>query len=142
MKIILIHGPNLNLLGSREPDKYGHETAESLLAHLKTQFTNCQIEYFQSNHEGELIDAIQKAKHTYSGILINAGGLSHTSISMADALRSIALPAINIHITNIYSREEYRHSDPIGDACSGSIIGLGTDGYQLAMECLLDQIIK
>lgn len=141
MKILLIHGPNLNLLGMREPDKYGTANAESILANLKIQFPNDTISYFQSNAESEIINAIQNAKtDNYSGILINAGGLSHTSISIADAIRGIGLPTISVHITNIYQRENYRHMDIIGDACSGSIVGLGTDGYQLAMECLIDEI--
>jgi len=140
MKILLIHGPNLNLLGSREPDKYGSETVETILANLRSNFSKLSIDYFQSNSEGEIIDCIHNAKNSYNGILINAGGLSHTSISIADALRSIGIPTINIHITNIQQRESYRHTDIIGEACAGSIVGLGTDGYLIAMECLLDNL--
>ena len=140
MHILLIHGPNLNLLGTREPAKYGTANSENIVADLQSKFPDCNIAYFQSNAEGELVNAIQKAKGNYQGLLINAGGLSHSSISMADAIRSIDMPCISIHITNIYQRETYRHQDIIGEACKGAIVGLGTDGYQLAMECLLDEI--
>lgn len=142
MNILLIHGPNLNLLGTREPAKYGNANSEKIVADLQSKFPDCNIAYFQSNAEGELVNAIQKAKDNFQGLLINAGGLSHSSISMADAIRSIGLPCISIHITNIYQRESYRHQDIIGEACKGAIVGLGTDGYQLAMECLLDEIQK
>jgi len=142
MNILLIHGPNLNLLGTREPAKYGTANSEKIVADLQSKFPDCNIAYFQSNAEGELVNAIQKAKGNYQGLLINAGGLSHSSISMADAIRSIDVPCISIHITNIYQRETYRHQDIIGEACKGAIVGLGADGYQLAMECLLDEIQK
>lgn len=139
-KVLLLHGPNLNLLGSREPEKYGHATSEAIVNDLKNRFPDIALDYLQSNQEGELTDIIQKSAATYSGILINAGGLSHTSIAMADAIRSIAIPSIAIHISNIYNRENYRHTDIVGEACKGSITGLGTAGYALALECLLDEI--
>ena len=142
MNILLIHGPNLNLLGTREPAIYGTANSENIVADLQSKFPDCNIAYFQSNDEGELVNAIQKAKDKYQGLLINAGGLSHSSISIADAIRSTKLPCISVHITNIYQREAYRHQDIIGEACNGDIVGLGTDGYQLAMECLLDEIQK
>lgn len=142
MQILLLHGPNLNLLGTREPEKYGHATAESILSNLQKEFPTITFNYFQSNHEGELIDAVQKAKNQYDGILINAGGFSHTSIGLADAIRSIQIPTISIHITNIYNREDYRQIDIVGQACLGAIVGLGTNGYQLATECLIDEINK
>jgi 3-dehydroquinate dehydratase-2 len=142
MNILLIHGPNLNLLGTREPDQYGNASSETIVNDLKMQFPDCIISYFQSNDEGELVNAIQNAKQNVQGILINAGGLSHSSVSIADAIRSIKLPCICIHITNIYQREPYRHTDIIGDACIGAIIGLGIAGYPLAMECLLDVLEK
>jgi 3-dehydroquinate dehydratase-2 len=129
-------------LGTREPAKYGTANSENIVADLQSKFPDCNIAYFQSNDEGELVNAIQKAKDKYQGLLINAGGLSHSSISMADAIRSIGLPCISIHLTNIYQRETYRHQDIIGEACKGAIVGMGTNGYLLAMECLLDEIQK
>ncbi|MES2617467.1 MAG: type II 3-dehydroquinate dehydratase [Bacteroidota bacterium] len=139
-KVLLLHGPNLNLLGSREPEKYGKTTSEEIVRDLKSQYPDISIDYLQSNQEGELTDIIQKSAANYSGLLINAGGLSHTSIAMADAIRSIAIPVIAVHISNIYNREGYRHTDIVGEACKGSITGLGTAGYALALECLLDEI--
>lgn len=138
--ILLIHGANLNLLGTREPQKYGSTTSEELLTQLKTEFKNTNISYFQSNVEGEIVNAIHQTVKEIDGILINAGAFSHTSIAIADALTSIHKPCISVHITNIYLRENYRHTDIIGAACNGAIVGLGTEGYFLAMECLLDII--
>lgn len=140
MKILVIHGPNLNLLGSREPEKYGQMDSESILKNLQTLFTGHEISYFQSNNEGEIVDAIQQTRDTKDGLLINAGGFSHSSVAIGDAIRSVNLPSIAVHITNIFQREEYRQSDIVGDACLGTIAGLGTDGYALAMECLLDHL--
>lgn len=140
MNILLLHGPNLNLLGEREPEKYGHLSSEGILENLRKDFPDQDIQYFQSNIEGELVDAIQQAKERYHGMIINAGAFSHTSVAMADAIRGIGLPCIAVHITNIYQREEYRHTDLAGEACIGCIAGLGADGYKLAMECLLDNL--
>ncbi len=137
-KVLLIHGPNLNLLGEREPETYGNTSESELLAGLRKDFQEIEIKFFQSNHEGELTDIIQKAGKESDGILINAGAFSHTSVAMADALNSIGIPAISVHISNIYQREEFRHKDLIASACQGSIAGLGIKGYTLAMECLLD----
>lgn len=139
-KVILIHGPNLNLLGSREPEKYGSISSEAIVERLNALGVVNYIDYFQSNNESELIDVIHSAKSDNDGILINAGAFSHSSIAIADAIRSIGIPAISIHITNIYAREGYRHQDVVGDACSGSIVGLGIDGYALALEHLSDLI--
>jgi len=140
MKILLIHGPNLNLLGERESEKYGHTSSADLLKKLQGQFSTHVLDYFQSNNEGELVGAIQHARHGYNGILINPGAFSHTSIAIADAIRSIHIPCFCVHISNIYQRETFRHTDLIGDACAGAIAGLGLDGYALAMECLLDKL--
>lgn len=140
MKILIIHGPNLNLLGKREPEKYGVTNSDDLVRLLKSDFESDDISYFQSNIEGEIINTIQQAEKIYEGILINAGGFSHTSVGISDAIRSIRIPAIAVHITNIYSRETYRHKDIVGEACFGSITGLGIKGYTLAMECLSDKI--
>ncbi len=140
MKLLLVHGPNLNLLGNREPEKYGTLSSEEIVSDLKLQFSEHEINYYQSNNESALINTIQNSPLEYQGILINAGAFSHTSIALADAIRSINLPVVNIHITNIYQREIYRHSDLIGEACTGCIVGLGIAGYALALECLLEEI--
>ncbi len=139
-KILLIHGPNLNLLGIREPEKYGYATSEDIFKHLKATYSVNKIDYFQSNAEADIVNAIQQSKAQYDGILINAGALSHTSIAIADAIKSVNLPCMAIHITNIYHREDYRHIDIVGDACVGAIVGLGVEGYDLAIETLLDYI--
>jgi len=140
MKIAVIHGPNLNLLGTREPEKYGHKTSEDLLCTLREKFAGLQLDYFQSNDEGALVNAIQDAAKTHAGILINPGAYSHTSIAMADAIMSVHKPVICVHITHIFQRESYRQTDIVGEACEGSIVGLGIDGYELALECLIDYI--
>ncbi len=140
MKILVIHGPNLNLLGNREPSIYGYSSSEEILQNLRLQFTSYEMKYFQSNLEGEIVNIIQSSPSEVSGILINAGGFSHTSIAIADAIASIKIPTFAVHITNIYQREAYRHLDIVGDACLGTIAGLGIEGYALAMECLLEKI--
>lgn len=137
-KILVLHGPNLNLLGKREPDKYGNLSSSDILLNLKAQFPNDIIDYFQSNSESELVNTIQLCEDKYDGIVFNPGAFSHTSISIADAIKSINTPIICVHISNIYAREEFRHIDYIGAVCKGSIVGLGTDGYTLAIECLFD----
>ncbi len=139
MKILLIHGPNLNLLGEREPGKYGHTSSESLVKKLKDQFREHELDYFQSNIEGELVNAIQGAAKTHHGILMNAGAFSHTSVAIADAIRAIKIPCFCVHITNIYQRESYRQTDLISEACKGAIVGLGIEGYGLALECMLEE---
>lgn len=140
MKILLLHGPNLNLLGEREPEKYGRLSSEGILEGLKRDFPKEDIQYFQSNIEGEIVNIIQQAQEQFDGLLINAGAFSHTSVAIADAIRSTHIQCIAVHITNIYQREAYRHTDLVGEACTGCIVGLGTDGYKLAMECLLDNL--
>lgn len=140
MEILIIHGPNLNLLGSREPEKYGSVSSEAIVQGLKSKYPELSLHYFQSNTEGDIVDRIQEASTSMQGILINAGGFSHTSVAIADAVKSIKIPVIAVHITNIYQREEYRHTDIIGDACAGTIAGIGPEGYSLALECLTDKI--
>lgn len=140
LKILLIHGPNLNLLGEREPSEYGYADSESILNELRSEFPEAEISYFQSNDEGELCSAIQGARNEQAGILINAGAYSHSSIAMADAIRAIRIPVISVHISHIYQREDFRHRDIVGEACQGAIVGLGTPGYKLALECLLDMV--
>jgi 3-dehydroquinate dehydratase II len=137
---LLVHGPNLNLLGERETSRYGHVSSEALVMDLGTKFNGHEVDYYQSNIEGELVDKIHEARKTYDGLLINAGAFSHSSIAMADAIRSIDIPCYCVHISNIYQRESFRHTDIVGEACKGAIVGLGTEGYVLAMECLLDAL--
>jgi 3-dehydroquinate dehydratase-2 len=140
-KVLLIHGPNLNLLGTREPEKYGNTTSEQILEHLNTLKDDYEVAYFQSNSEAEIVTAIQNAKGVYSGIIINPGAYSHTSIAIADAIRSVAVPTIGVHISNIYQREEFRHADIVGEACQGAIVGLGVAGYALAFTHLVEEIL-
>ena len=136
--ILIINGPNLNLTGKREPEIYGSETFEHYLERLRTSMPETRIEYFQSNSEGALIDRVQAAGADAGceGIVINPGGYSHYSIALADALRAVATPAIEVHISNIHAREGYRATTVTGAACRGVIAGLGLDGYRLAVEAL------
>ncbi|MDR3327343.1 MAG: type II 3-dehydroquinate dehydratase [Prevotellaceae bacterium] len=136
-KITIINGANLNLLGKREPDIYGKLSFEDCFDSLRKQFGNVEFEYYQSNIEGELIDFIHKAGQGSSGIILNAGGYSHTSVAIADAIKSVDVPCIEVHISNLFAREEIRHSSLISAYAKGSIIGLGLDGYRLAVEHFL-----
>ena len=137
-KIGIINGPNLNLLGKREPEIYGNKSFEDYLNELKSQFKDkAELVYFQSNIEGELITKIQEWGFDFEGILLNAGGYSHTSIAIADAVKSITTPVIGIHISNIYNRETARHTDLLLGACKGNISGLGLEGYKLAIAYLV-----
>lgn len=139
MKIIIINGPNLNLLGTREPSIYGTATMEQELDALRNRYPQLHIDHYQSNIEGELIDKIQEVGFSYDGIIINAGGYSHTSVALHDALQSVTTPAVEVHISNIFAREEYRHHSLLTSACRGMISGLGLDGYRLAVEWFLSQ---
>ena len=138
MKIQIINGPNLNLLGRREPEKYGNLTFEEYLRNLSARFPDVTIDYFQSNVEGEIINKIHETGFSYDGIVINPGGYTHTSVAVADAVSSVRTPVIEVHITNIAAREEFRHTSLIGRFCAGSILGLGLDGYRLAVEALIE----
>ncbi len=137
MRILIINGPNLNLLGTREPDLYGHQSFDDFLSTLDK--SGVQIDYFQSNIEGEIIEAIQKARLTHEGIILNAGAYSHTSIGIADAVTAIDLPVVEVHISNIYRRENFRHFTYLASRCVGTISGLGLKGYELAIDYLLSQ---
>jgi 3-dehydroquinate dehydratase-2 len=139
MKIIIINGPNLNLLGKREPEIYGSESFETYFEMLKTKFEPIELYYFQSNHEGELIDKIHEIGFSFDGIVINAGGLTHTSVSLSDALGSVKTPAIEVHISNIHAREEYRKHSYLTAKCKGMICGLGLKGYELAIDWFIKQ---
>lgn len=140
MRIAVINGPNLNLQGTREPEIYGSDTFEQLLSLWQQEFPSCEIIYFQSNIEGEIINYIQDCNKSCDGIVINPAGYSHTSVAIADALKTLRIPAIEVHISNIYSRESYRHVSLTGASCKGVITGLGTAGYALAMSHLIKTI--
>ena len=137
MIIEIINGPNLNLLGTREPEKYGHSSFEDYLLVLKSRFPDIGFKYYQSNTEGEIINEIQKTGFSSDGIILNAGGYTHTSVSITDAIAAVKAPVIEVHITNISAREDFRHISLIGRNCLGSISGFGLDGYRLAVDCLL-----
>jgi 3-dehydroquinate dehydratase-2 len=138
MKILIINGPNLNLLGKREPEKYGHSSFEEYLVVLKERFPYIIFDYFQSNIEGEIINEIHKAGFSYSGIILNAGGYTHTSVAITDAIASVKTPVLEVHITNISAREDFRKTSLIGINCAGSISGFGLDSYRLAVEALIE----
>ena len=134
--IIIVNGPNLNLLGKREPEIYGNRSFEDYLETLKKDFAEVQIDYYQSNVEGEIINKLHEVGFSYDGIILNAGGYSHTSVAIHDAIAAITTPVIEVHISNIYAREEYRRHSLLSDACKGVICGLGLDGYRYALEAL------
>ena len=138
MKIDIINGPNLNLLGRREPDKYGHSSFEDYLTVLRSRYPEIIFEYFQSNIEGDIINEIQKSGFIADGIILNAGGYTHTSVSITDAIAAVKSPVIEVHITNISAREDFRHTSLISRNCAGSISGFGLDSYRLAVEALID----
>lgn len=137
MRIIIINGPNLNLLGSREPSIYGQETMEDCLASLRKRFPQIKIEYFQSNHEGALVDRLQDAAASHDGIILNAAAYTHTSIALLDAIHAISTPVVEVHLSNVAAREDFRHRSMIAPACVGTIAGFGVDVYRLAVEALL-----
>ncbi len=137
MKLLIINGPNLNLLGSREPEIYGEETFEEYLLILQQEFPTITINYFQSNHEGEIIDKLHEANYDYDGVVLNAGAYSHTSIAIRDAISAIEPPVVEVHISNVYAREEFRQKSFLSAVCEGVIVGLGTRGYELAVRYLM-----
>jgi 3-dehydroquinate dehydratase II len=134
MKILIINGPNLNLLGQRETDVYGTQSFEVYLKKLRKSYHEITLEYFQSNVEGEIINAIQKAGFLYDGIILNAGGYTHTSVAIADAVRAITAPVVEVHISNTFSREQFRHTSLVAPHVKGSIIGFGLESYRLAVD--------
>lgn len=137
MKIIIINGPNLNLLGKREPEVYGNQTFEDYLEILKNQFSNLELTYFQSNIEGELISKIQEVGFSFDGIIINAGAYTHTSIGIGDAIKAIETPVVEVHISNTFSRETFRHQSFISPNAKGVIIGFGLKSYELALHSFI-----
>ena len=136
MKLLLINGPNLNLLGTREPEKYGNTTLSDIEDMLKVRASELglDLECFQSNHEGEIIDKIHSVRGKCDGIIINAGGLTHTSVSLRDALSSVSIPTVEVHMTNIHSREEFRHTSYISGVSVAQVVGFGKDSYKYALE--------
>ena len=134
MKILLINGPNLNLLGKREKNIYGDSSFEDYFEELKDKFSDIELKYFQSNIEGEIIDKLHEVGFDFDGIVINAGAYTHTSIAIRDAIAGIQTPVVEIHISNILTRENFRHESIIGPVCVGSIMGFGLDSYRLGIE--------
>jgi len=137
MRILIINGPNLNLLGQREPDIYGNQGFDESLDNLRTGYPDIEIDYYQSNHEGCIIDRMQQDGFSVCGIILNAGAYTHTSLAIADCIRSIPAPVVEVHISNVQAREEIRRHSLIGAACAGVIAGFGTDSYRLAVEALI-----
>lgn len=136
MKIQLINGPNLNLLGVREPDVYGNTSFGDYLGELRLRFPDIHIDYFQSNVEGEIVNKLQEAGFDFDGIILNAGAYTHTSIAIADAVKAIATPVVEVHISNVHAREEFRRHSFLSPVCIGTIGGFGLDSYRLAIEAI------
>ena len=134
MKLLILNGPNLNLLGIREPGIYGNDSMDSYLETLRGQFPDVEIEYFQSNVEGEMIDKMQEVGFSYDGIILNAGAYTHTSVALHDCIRAIKTPVIEVHLSNVHAREDFRHKSMISSACKGVICGFGMDSYRLAVS--------
>jgi 3-dehydroquinate dehydratase-2 len=134
MKILIINGPNLNLIGTREPEVYGSESFESYFETLQNQFNSIELSYFQSNIEGELISKLQEVGFSFDGIILNAGAYTHTSIGIADAIKAITTPVVEVHISNTFSRETFRHQSFISPHAKGVIIGFGLKSYELALK--------
>lgn len=134
MNIIIINGPNLNLLGKREKEIYGDENFDSYFKNLQSENPGCKLEYFQSNHEGEIIDKLHECGFSFDGIILNAGGYTHTSVAIRDAIAGIKTPVIEVHISNVFRRESFRHESMIAPVCVGTISGFGLDSYRLALN--------
>ena len=137
MKIAIINGPNLNLLGKREPTIYGDTSFEQFLERLRAKFPTVQIEYFQSNVEGELINELHRVGFEYNGIIFNPGGYTHTSVAIGDAVAAIKTPVVEVHISNVHAREDFRKISFVSAKAAGSIVGLGLQGYELALQWFL-----
>ena len=136
-KIQIINGPNLNLLGKREPNVYGNSSFEDYLDTLRARYPQCEIAYYQSNVEGEMINKIHEVGFTYDGIVLNAGAYTHTSIALHDAIKAVTTPVVEVHISNVHARESFRHVSMLSAACKGVILGFGLDSYRLAVESFL-----
>ena len=144
MKILVLNGPNLNMLGTREPDKYGNDTLESIENFIKEEAKkhNAEVDFYQSNIEGEIVTKIQQAKGVYDGIVINPAAYTHTSVAIRDALLAVELPAVEIHLSNIHKREEFRNTSLTAPACIGQITGFGKNSYKLGLIALVDYLNK
>jgi 3-dehydroquinate dehydratase-2 len=136
--IQIVNGPNLNLLGKREPTVYGNQTFDEYFEELKVLFPDAELSYFQSNSEGALIDKIHEVGFSVDGIVLNAGAYTHTSVAIADAIRSVTTPVIEVHISNVFKREAFRHHSYLSEACKGCIVGFGMDSYRLAVNAILN----
>lgn len=139
MKIAIINGPNLNLLGKRETDIYGNMPFEEFLTSLKNKYVNVEISYFQSNVEGEIVNELQRVGFDFDGIILNAAAYTHTSVAIGDAVAAIRTPVVEVHISNVYTREDFRHLSHLSGKAAGSIAGLGLKGYELALEWFLSR---
>ena len=137
MKILFLNGPNLNLLGRRETDVYGNEPFENYFGQLKAKYPEVELHYFQSNHEGALIDKIHEVGFSFDGIIVNAGAYTHTSIALADAIKSVTTPVVEVHISNVAAREAFRHHSYLSANCQGFLSGFGLKGYELALRFFL-----
>ena len=137
MKILIINGPNLNLLGKREPAIYGSETFEDYFKTLKEKFASVTLEYYQSNHEGELVDKLHEVGFFYDGVIMNAGAYTHTSVALADAIKGIETPVVEVHISNVHQREEFRHKSYLSPVCKGVVLGFGLKSYELGVESFI-----
>lgn len=137
-RILIINGPNLNLLGKREPGVYGNQSFDEYFQVLKEKYPDAGLEYFQSNHEGALIDKIHETGFSYDGIVLNAGAYTHTSVAIADAIRAVTTLVVEVHISNIHKREAFRHHSFLSEACKGCIVGFGLDSYRLAIESFVN----
>ena len=142
MKILVVNGPNLNLLGIRQPEIYGNQGFADFFADLSLHFNEAELIYFQSNHEGEIIDFIQKEGFSAQGLVINAGGFTHTSVAIPDAISSVQILAVEVHISNIFAREEFRKHSFLSPVCKGVISGLGLEGYKHAIEFIIQHTVK
>lgn len=138
MKLIIINGPNLNLLGNREPDTYGNKSFDDYFSELQFKFRNIELSYFQSNIEGEIIDEIHRSQDEFDGIILNAAAYTHTSVGIGDAIKAIDVPVVEVHISNTFSREDFRHKSFISPAAKGVIIGFGLQSYDLAVQSFLN----
>lgn len=137
MKLIIINGPNLNLLGKREPEIYGSETFDDFFKQLQSKFTEIALSYFQSNIEGEIIDKLHEVGFDYDGVILNAAAYTHTSVGIGDAVKGITTPVVELHISNVHAREEFRHHSFIAPAAKGVLFGFGLKGYELAIQSFL-----
>jgi 3-dehydroquinate dehydratase II len=142
MKILILNGPNLNLLGFREPEVYGEKSFDTFLEELTLYYPSHQIDYFQSNHEGELIDKLQQADSLFDAIVFNPGAYAHTSVALADGLKSVRIPVIEVHISNVFARESFRHVSLTAVHCAGCVSGFGLNSYRIAIESVINQLIK